>query len=182
MTQTLYGDADKQALVDRLNATRNELLAIVRDLPADLRLAPVLDDEWSTKDMIGHIASWENRLLTLAQMLINGEGDKIEWIGDSEAPRSDSVVGEDTLQAWNRSAYLHKREWTWEEIIRELALIREELLWNLGWSTPEQLFAEHTLERGAVSPGGMIEGVIEHDVEHTDQLRSWLEERKAHNP
>ena len=35
MTQTLFTDADKQALVDRLNATRNELLAIVRDLPAD---------------------------------------------------------------------------------------------------------------------------------------------------
>lgn len=171
MTQTLYTDADKHALVDRLNATRNELLAIVRDLPADLRLAPVLDDNWSTKDMIGHIASWENRLLTLAQMLINGEGDKIEWIGDEE-----------TLQAWNRSAYLHKREFTWEETIRELALIREELLWNLGWSTPEQLFAEHTLDRGTVSPVGMIEGVIEHDVEHTDQLRSWLEDRKAHTP
>ena len=158
-------------MVDRLNATRNELLAIVRDLPADLRLAPVLDDKWSTKDMIGHIASWENRLLTLAQMLINGEGHKIEWIGDEE-----------TLQAWNRSAYLHKCEWTWEETIRELALIREELLWNLGWSTPEQLFAEHTLERGTVSPVGMIEGVIEHDVEHTDQLRTWLEERKARTP
>ena len=43
-------------------------------------------------------------------------------------------------------------------------------------------FAEHTLERGTVSPVGMIEGVIEHDVKHTDQLRSWLEERKARTP
>ena len=86
------------------------------------------------------------------------------------------------LQAWNRSAYLHKCEWTWEETIRELALIREELLWNLGWSTPEQLFVEYTLERGTVSPAGMIESVIEHDVEHTDQLRKWLEERKARTP
>ena len=74
-------------MVDRLNATRNELLVIVRDLPADLRLAPVLDDKWSTKDLIGRIASWENRLLTLAQMLINGEGDKIEWIGDNDTCR-----------------------------------------------------------------------------------------------
>ena len=85
----------------------------------------------------------------------------------------------ETLQAWNRSAYLHKRDWTWEEVIRELALVREPTA-DLGWSTPEQLFAEHTLVRGTVSPVGMIEGVIEHDVEHTDQLRSWLEDRKAH--
>ena len=167
MTQSLTGDAGKQALIDRLNIARNELLAIVRDLPDDLRLLPVLDDAWSTKDLIGHIASWENRLLTLAQMLINGEGNKIEWIGNEE-----------TLQAWNRAAYLHKRDWTWEEVIRELALIREELLWNLGWSTSDQLFAQHLLERGTVSPASLIESAIEHDVEHTDQLRAWLAQRK----
>jgi hypothetical protein len=168
MTETLAGEADKQALIDRLARARNDLLAIVRNLPEHLLPEPVLDDSWSTKDLIGHIASWENRLLTLAQMLINGEGDKIEWIGDDA-----------TLQAWNRAAYLHKRDWSWQDTIRELALIREELLWNLGWSTPEQLLAEHHLERGVVSAAGMIEGVIEHDIEHTGQLRAWWARRKV---
>lgn len=170
MTETMAGEAGKQALVDRLAVTRNALLSIVRDLPDDLRVMPVLDDAWSTKDLIGHIASWENRLLTLAQMLINGEAQKIEWIDNDEA-----------LQAWNRATYLHKCDWTWDEIIRELALIREELLWTLGWSTPEQLFAFTLVERGAVSPAGMIEGVIEHDVEHTDQLHLWLAKHKEHD-
>mgnify|MGYP003383460433 CR=1 FL=1 len=141
-----------------------------RDYPIQVLQSPAGEAHATMRFPYDELAL-ENRLLTLAQMLINGEGDKIEWIGDEE-----------TLQAWNRSAYLHKREFTWEETIRELALIREELLWNLGWSTPEQLFAEHTLDRGTVSPVGMIEGVIEHDVEHTDQLRSWLEDRKAHTP
>jgi uncharacterized damage-inducible protein DinB len=167
MSNNPTGEAGKQALIDRLAVVRNELLAIVRELPGDLLLAPVLDDAWSTKDIIGHIASWENRLLTLAQRLINGEGDKIEWIGDDAS-----------LQAWNRAAYLNKRDWPWDETIRELVLIREELLWNLGWSTPEQLFAEHPLERGAVSAAEMIEGVVEHDVEHTAQLRAWLVQHK----
>lgn len=167
MTEILAGEAGKQAMIDRLAAARTDLLSIVRDLPADAVLLPVLDDAWSTKDLIGHIASWENRLLTRAQMLINGEGDKIEWISDDAM-----------LQAWNRAAYLQKSDWTWDETIRELALIREELLWNLGWSTPEQLFAEHQLAPGVVSAADMIEIVIEHDVEHTEHLRAWLAQRQ----
>lgn len=167
MTPIISGEADKQALVDRLAAARNDLLAVVRDLPPKLLLVPVLDDAWSTKDIIGHIASWEDRLLTLAQMLINGEDDKIEWIGDEEA-----------LQAWNHSAYLRKRAWAWDEVIRELALIREELLWNLGWSTPDQLFASHVFGQDTLSPAGMVEEVIDHDVEHTAQLLAWLAKRQ----
>jgi len=122
-------ETNKQLLVERLGAVRNDLLRVVRDLPAELRLVPVRDDGWSVRDIAGHIASWEDRLLTLAQMLINREEYKIEWLSDAAG-----------VDAWNRKEHLRKRDWTWEETIRNLALIREELLWNLGWATPEELF------------------------------------------
>ena len=111
---TLPTEANKQHLVERLGTVRNDLLRVVRDLPADLRLIPAMDDAWSVKDIVGHIASWEDRLLTLSQMLINREGYKIEWLSDAAG-----------VDAWNRKEYLRKRDWTWEETIRNLALIRE---------------------------------------------------------
>ena len=157
-------EADKQALVTRLNAARNELLSLVRSLSAEhIETAGAVGD-WSVKDVIGHIASWEDRLLTLAQMALNGHADKIEWISSDEA-----------LQAWNHKQYLCKRAWTWDETIRDLALMREEVLWNIGWTAPEQLFQQHTLDVGVVSPAALLEGIVEHDQEHVAQLRAWIE-------
>lgn len=162
--QATFTDADKQTLVTRLNDARNELLALVRSLPAGRLETPGAVGDWSVKDVVGHIASWEDRLLTLAQMLLNGHGDKIDWISSDEA-----------LQAWNQKQYLRKRAWTWDEIIRDLALMREEVLWNIGWTAPEQLFQQHDLAVGAVSPAALLEGIVEHDQEHVAQLRAWIE-------
>jgi uncharacterized damage-inducible protein DinB len=157
-------EADKQALVARLTKARDELLRLLRGLPAERLETPAAVGEWSVKDVVGHIASWEDRLLTLAQTVLNGHAGQIEWIKNDEA-----------LQAWNHKQYLRKRAWTWDEIIRDLALMREEVLWNIGWTAPEQLFQQHVLETGSVSPAGMLEGIVEHDQEHIAQLRAWIE-------
>jgi uncharacterized damage-inducible protein DinB len=156
-------EADKQALAARLTEARNELLRLVRSLPLErLEMAGAVGD-WSVKDVIGHIASWEDRLLTLAQTVLNGHAAQIEWIKSDEA-----------LQAWNQKQYLRKRAWTWDETIRDLALMREEVLWNIGWTAPEQLFQQHTLDTGSVSPASLLEGIVEHDQEHVAQLRAWI--------
>jgi uncharacterized damage-inducible protein DinB len=157
-------EAGKQALIARLTEARNELLSLVRSLPAERLETPGAVGDWSVKDVIGHIASWEDRLLTLAQTVLNGHAAQIEWIKGVEA-----------LLAWNHKQYLRKRAWTWDEIIRDLALMREEVLWNIGWTAPEQLFQQHTLDAGSVSPAGLLEGIVEHDQEHVAQLRAWIE-------
>lgn len=168
-------DAEKQALVERLAAARNVLLSVLRDVPEGLRTQPLPlpaagngetgpDLAWSPKDIAGHVASWENRYITLAQQLINGQADQVQWIADEES-----------LHAWNHKEYLRKQEWSWTEVMRDLALMREELLWNLGWASPEQLFAVHVVPRGTISVAGLLEGLVEHDQEHTAQLRSWLQ-------
>ncbi len=157
-------EADKQALVARLTDARDELLRLVRSLPLERLEAPGAVGAWSVKDVIGHIASWEDRLLTLAQTVLNGHAGQIEWIS-----------GGDMLDDWNHKQYLRKRAWTWDEVIRDLALMREEVLWNIGWTAPEQLFQQHTVEAGVVSPAGLLKGIIEHDQEHVAQLRAWIE-------
>ena len=162
--ETTYTDTDKQALVARLNRARNDLLTLVRSLPAEQLETPGAVGDWSVKDVVGHIASWEDRLLTQAQMLLNGHGEKID-LADSE----------DAERVWNHTQYLRKRAWTWDETIRDLALMREEVLWNIGWAEPEQLFQQVTLDVGVGSPAGLLEGIVEHDQEHVAQMRAWAE-------
>lgn len=156
-------EAAKQALVTRLTEARDDLLRLVRSVPAERLETPGAVGDWSAKDVIGHIASWEDRLLTLAQTVLNGHAAQIEWI-----------QGDEALQAWNHKQYLRKRAWTWDEVIRDLALMREEVLWNIGWTAPEQLFQPYSLDAGAVSPASLLEGIIEHDQEHVAQLRAWI--------
>jgi hypothetical protein len=162
--QATFTDADKQTLITALNHARNELLTWVRSLPAGRLETPGAVGDWSVKDVVGHIASWEDRLLTQAQMLLNGHGDKIEWADSDDAERD-----------WNHKQYLRKRAWTWDETIRDLALMREEVLWNIGWTTPEQLFQPHGLAVGAVSPANLLHDIAEHDQEHLAELRAWAE-------
>ncbi len=149
----------KQSLIDRLAAARNELLAVLRALPEAVHTLPCRADGWSPRDIVGHVASWEDRYITLMQQLINGHAEQIEWISDEAA-----------LDAWNAQQYLRKRDWTWDETLRELALLREELLWNLGWATPEQLHQQHPTPRGAISVAALLEGLIAHDQEHFAEL------------
>ncbi len=159
---------DKQTLITRLNEARNALLTLVRSLPADRNEAPGAVGDWSVKEVIGHIASWEDRLLTLTQMVLNGQADKIEWIDSHEA-----------LQAWNQRQYLRKQSWTWSETIRELALLREEVLWNIDGMEPEQLFQTHDLAAGRVRPADLLEGIVAHDQEHLAELQAWADGNSA---
>lgn len=159
---TMSTEAEKQALTTRLVDARNALLALVRGLPVDRLETPGAVGDWSVKDVIGHIASWENRLLTLAQTVLNGHADQIQWLDGDEA-----------LQAWNHKQYLRKQAWTWQETIRDLAFLREEVLWNIGWAEPAQLFQEHPVAAGTVSPAALLLGIAEHDQEHLADLQAW---------
>lgn len=162
-------EADKQALNNALIEARNQLLALVRDLPPEQREQPNVVGYWSIRDVVGHLASWEHRLLNWVQMVRNRELAKIDW------PASDADDDQ-----WNHQQYLRKRAWTWIETIREMALLREEVLWNVAWASPEQLFAPATLPGGeVVSMASFFNDMAEHDLEHSAQLRAWLAEQTA---
>ena len=157
-------EADKLALNTALTEARNALLLLVRDLPPAQREQSGAVGHWSIRDVVGHLASWEHRLLNWAQMVRNRELAKIEW------PASDAYDDQ-----WNHQHFLRKRAWTWIETIRELALLREEVLWNIAWATPEQLFTPAQLPGGeVVSMASFFLDMAEHDAEHAAQIRAWL--------
>lgn len=158
----------KEALTQQLVDARNQLLGLVRDLPPDVLQTAGAVGEWSIQDVVGHLASWEHRLLTWVQMVRDGHGDQIDWSDSDE---------EDAL--WNRAQYLRKRAWTWDETIRELALLREEVLWNIAWAEPDELFRSYDFDGVAVSMASLLQDIAEHDQEHTAQIRAWLAGRGA---
>ena len=155
---------NKQELQTDMADARNALLTVLRALPEEVILKPDSVGRWSIKDVVAHITAWEDRLLTVAQKVLWGDGRLVEWI------RSDAE-----LEAWNERNYRRLRDWSWPEVLRGLALQREETTWNVTFLSEEQLQAAYQVGERVVTVGGLLAGIAEHDWEHLPVLQMQLE-------
>jgi len=155
---------NKQELQTDMADARNALLTVLRALPEETILKPDTVGRWSIKDVVAHITAWEDRLLTVAQKVLWGDGRLVEWI------RSDAE-----LEAWNERNYRRLRDWSWPEVLRGLALQREETAWNVTFLSEEQLQAAYQVGERVVTVGGLLAGIAEHDREHLPALQQQLE-------
>jgi uncharacterized damage-inducible protein DinB len=155
---------NKQELQTDMADARNALLTVLRALPEEVILKPDSVGRWSIKDVVAHITAWEDRLLTVAQKVLWGDGRLVEWI------RSDAE-----LEAWNERNYRRLRDWSWPEVLRGLALQREETTWNVTFLSEEQLQAAYQVGERVVTVGGLLAGIAEHDREHLPALQMQLE-------
>jgi uncharacterized damage-inducible protein DinB len=155
---------NKQELQTDMADARNALLTVLRALPEEVILKPDSVGRWSIKDVVAHITAWEDRLLTVAQKVLWGDGRLVEWI------RSDVE-----LEAWNERNYRRLRDWSWPEVLRGLALQREETTWNVTFLSEEQLQAAYQVGERVVTVGGLLAGIAEHDREHLPALQMQLE-------
>ncbi len=77
----------KAELLERMRAGREEWDALVSQIPDGVRSEPMLPDGWSVKDLIAHVAAYEN--WTAAQMRAASEGraaTDMELYGVEELP------------------------------------------------------------------------------------------------
>lgn len=155
---------NKQELQTDMADARNALLTVLRALPEEAILKPGTVGRWSIKDVVAHITAWEDRLLTAAQKVLWGDGRLVEWI------RSDAE-----LEAWNERNYRRLRDWSWPEVLRGLALQREETAWNVTFLSEEQLQAAYQVGERVVTVGGLLAGIAEHDREHLPTIQQQLE-------
>ena len=147
-----------------MNDARSALLSVLRALPEAAILQPAVIGDWSIKDVVAHITAWEDRLLTVAQKVLWGDGRLVEWI------RSD-----EELEAWNERQHRRLRAWSWPEILRGLALQREETAWNVTFLSEKQLRVAYQVGERVVTVGGILAGIAEHDREHLPALQQRLE-------
>lgn len=146
-----------------MNDARNALLSILRALPEAAVVQSAASGDWTIKDVVAHITAWEDRLLTVAQKVLWGDGRLVEWIRT-----------EQELAAWNERQHQRLRDWTWPEILRGLALQREETNWNLNFLSEEQLQVTYQDGARVVSVGGILAEIADHDRQHLPRLQERL--------
>jgi hypothetical protein len=64
---------NKEELLEKVKTSRTNLDLALLKISEDRMTSKVLHGEWSVKDLIGHLAFWENRAAALYDMLSKGE-------------------------------------------------------------------------------------------------------------
>lgn len=69
----------RRQAVARIQATRRATLAFVARVPEAELLRPRTHDQWSVKDVLGHLTSCDEETVRRFKLIARGRGDRILW-------------------------------------------------------------------------------------------------------
>ena len=148
-------ETTKTRVVAALDAAWRDFRRAAEAIPQHLVETPGACGDWSVKDLLGHVTSWEARAVTA---LLTGIPD----------------VPDDTDE-FNRAEAARKAPVTLRRLIVDLEDTHRALLSALA-DAPEPLFEPDSPFRGSLDAD-----TFSHYVEHTAQIRAWAFSRR-HSP
>lgn len=152
------GVGPKGILVAALEASREEIGALAALVPEAERASREVTDEWTVRDVVGHLADWELFLLECLEakrMLDMGYGGDVD--------------------KWNAAHAAARREQAWAQVWEDYRQARQQTV------DAVQGMAQQALEALVNNPWGndtatyrIVEWWLEHEREHAAGLRSPL--------
>ena len=147
----------RDELLSELEEARRELLSAVEGLSNAQLSVPLPGGEWSAKDVLAHVSSW----------------DELRCFEIARADRDDTPVyallREDDFAPWNAVLMSVRRDLPLSQVLRELSYARERVLEMIA-SVPDDRLAE-------AAPGRVrIRRAAVHDREHGSDIRKWREQ------
>ncbi len=146
---------DRRRLLGELELERNQLLRNIETCRIRDIERPMID-EWSLKDIVGHVASWEAEIVSA---LRDVRQDRRPAILDFENARVD---------AWNQDHVERKRSLTFWSVLEQLRAGRERLLAIVAEFEDDAIG-----EEGRV-PHRLLQSVAQHDREHWHVIAAYL--------
>jgi len=145
--------SDRDELLSRLQESRDELLSAIRGLPED-KLTALLASDWSVKDIMGHIASWDEFSAGDLRRIARGRLPCLAAFREGE------------VDDWNAFLMRPRRLFPLPQILAEFEEARAEMLAALN-DLPEPLLARGTMVRNIVAV------FANHEKDHARQVREW---------
>ena len=155
----------KADVVRSLDHSWNELRAVIDSMSEKEMLEPGVTEDWSVKDLLGHIAFWANRAANTLTEVAAGRADQVP------GPETEGEIDE-----WNaREAAARKG--------KSLGELRED--WERAHAAaraaleafPEDKLGEPFKERTVVFSFGA--DTFAHYQEHASQIKAWLRQMET---
>jgi uncharacterized damage-inducible protein DinB len=150
----------KERALARLTASRQALHQAIQGLSDQEMTQVQVEGEWTVKDVIGHVSSWEETLLEPLGRYASGGPFEVQVIQD--------------YLAWNDEQAAGKRNVPLSEILDELAAVRQELVSGASRLSGEQWQQRELFpwgERGTLIQA--LSGLAAHEMEHVRAIRRW---------
>ena len=146
---------DRRRLLGELELERNQLLRNIETCRIRDIERPMID-EWSLKDIVGHVASWEAEIVSALR--------------DVRESRRPAILDfeNDRVDAWNQDHVERKRSLTFWSVLEQLKAGRQRLL-----AIVEEFGDDAIGEEGSV-PNRLLQSVARHDREHWRVLAAYL--------
>jgi len=149
---------DKQQLLKRLDRAWEEFRDSYAGLPDSQLTKPGIAADWSVKDILGHVTTWEQEALNALPLIL--QGDKL--------PRYSTTYG--GINAFNALMTEQKKNLPLSEVLRQLELTHRRLI-EFIQTVPEEQFIRETRFRRRLRLD-----TYSHYPEHTRMIREWREQ------
>lgn len=146
-------------LLEELDAGRDAFLEALSDVDAALVTVSGVVDDWSVRDLVVHVAAWNEHGSSALELAAAGRGQEFAYARDQTDAMNEGFLAE--AQATSPMDALRREAESFDAFRARIAAL------------PPSLFAER------LGNGDTVEAVIrydgpEHYAEHTEHLRSWF--------
>jgi hypothetical protein len=93
----------------RIADARSRLLQAISGLDEGVLSTEPVVGHWTTKDLFGHIVSWNHEFRTAIRMILQGHHPGYYRC----------ISGEDDFDSWNQRMIERKRNWTWRRMLAD---------------------------------------------------------------
>jgi hypothetical protein len=157
---------DKAKVLETIQTERARLDGLLAQLSAEQMCQAALENQWSVKDVLAHIATWELRCAGWIQAGLRGERP--------DKPEKGYTWEEiDTL---NEKAYLENRDRSLDDVQSDSRLAYQQLLGQVRALSEDDI--TNTGRFPWTDGHGLVPYIAansyEHYQEHFEQIRKWL--------
>jgi hypothetical protein len=151
--------AELQALLDALDAAREDFHDALAAVDAELVTAPGVVGDWSVRDLVVHVAAWDEHGTAALELATSGRGDDFAYSTADTDAENDRIEAE-ALRT-SPSDALAREERAFADFRAAIAALDPELLGH------------------QLGNGDSVEAVIRYDGadhygEHTEHIRAWF--------
>ncbi|MBI3951752.1 MAG: DinB family protein [Acidobacteria bacterium] len=149
----------RQQAIDRMTQSRAATLKFLARLPEREMVRPRTQGQWSIKDVLAHIAAWEEEAVRRLKLIARGRGERIVFYDDMRQANE-----------FNARAVAAARNTSPSPLLRRMARVRQSLIEQLLALPPGSL--QETSHRYPVT-AWLPEFCWTHERDHLRRIRAW---------